>query len=364
MDTQLGGGSYGKVKQVAIKEFKELNFAIQEFACLKYLSDCKYIVKVLGCDLFNRTMTTELYDCSGSKTIKCTKKKDGGYNFTPTLDKKQTLKVIKCVLKGLAELHDRDMVHGDVKPCNILILKAKSKAVLCDLGFSSISKYAKATLGTATHRDPKCSRDQYSDLYSLGVCMIEMFGGVIHHTPETSPLLYIDKVEERGFKDWVPIIKNLLSSDRKSRYSARTILKRMYNKTLPQYEPDPKILRLAESRNNEYGALRDYIGSITVNEDVYTEKDEKYLRTDKHTLHRNNKLFHAIAEYIDRNDVPKEMHKAYALMGCVICCCLFMSRFRYYVVKSKHLSKEEIGIINNLVNDDRFISLLFVSSNS
>lgn len=108
------------------------------------------------------------------------------------------------------------MIHRDVKPCNILVDK-KGKVKICDYGISgylvnSIAKTVDAgckpymavihvllhTLNVETDYhvlqperiDPKGSPDKYdvrSDVWSLGITMIELATGKFPYSPWRTP---------------------------------------------------------------------------------------------------------------------------------------------------------------------------------
>jgi serine/threonine protein kinase len=354
----LGKGSYGKVKQVAIKEYGKdgISYTIQECCVLRYLSDCEYVVRLVGFDLFNNTITTQLYDCSLSRMVKSTQNKDKSYSFTSSLSKTDALKVVKCILLGLTEIHDRNLVHGDLKPCNMLLDKSTMKAVICDFGFCSVAKYSKVRLVTPTYKDPKCMGDKYSDLYALGVCLIEILGGVIHYDPDEDPKKYLPNVSQRGFLGWIPTIESLLSIKRNSRPDARKILATMYSVKAPLYTY--KGIDLIYK--SDYDTLYKYVLSIEAKSDIY---EGKYLmKTETAKLARKNKVYYALMEYLHRNQIPKSQHEKYALMGCAICCSLFQTKYRYYVTDMEKLTGEELSILTSLINDDTFLSVLFSPS--
>ncbi|MFE0867614.1 serine/threonine-protein kinase [Streptomyces rochei] len=87
------------------------------------------------------------------------------------------------IAQGLAAAHDKDVVHRDIKPGNILIREAESDVRIVDFG---LSRFVDATetrshAGTPLYMSPERCRadpgDELSDLYSLGCVMYEMVTG-------------------------------------------------------------------------------------------------------------------------------------------------------------------------------------------
>src|SRR5436189_1973265 len=112
----LGEGAYGKVRahnNLAVKTFNDLLPLVQEYAALKYLRDCDYIVKVDKVDFEQLELYMELYDDSLRGFIS---KHRGSKTYLTKIDT-----IINHILKGLIEIHDRGLLHGDIKPSNILI---------------------------------------------------------------------------------------------------------------------------------------------------------------------------------------------------------------------------------------------------
>ena len=102
----LGKGSYGEVtvkNGVAVKKFIKLSHLIQEYMALYYLRDCKHIVRVVDVNFEDLELSMELYDYSLRK-------------YLEDNDKPEVMKILHGILLGLVELHDRGLVHGDIKP--------------------------------------------------------------------------------------------------------------------------------------------------------------------------------------------------------------------------------------------------------
>ncbi len=168
----LGKGSYGQVvikNGRAVKKFSKIQHLIQEYAALKYLDDCEHVVSCEDVDFENLELHMTLYDCGLDSWLEQNRE-----NKT-----KDDIKIIiHDILIGLIELHDRGLTHGDLKPGNILVNKNPLRVVLGDCGFVSISKYAKVRRTAPIYRDPVIQNDQSHDLFSLGICMLEIVGNI------------------------------------------------------------------------------------------------------------------------------------------------------------------------------------------
>ena len=98
--------------------------------------------------------------------------------------------LIEDILKGLAYLHEVGVVHGDIKPANILVSSNLNVAKLCDFGLGRLRQHASMSLvsqqvsansileGTPSYMAPECLLDkqkpvQFSDIWSLGITLLE-----------------------------------------------------------------------------------------------------------------------------------------------------------------------------------------------
>lgn len=101
----------------------------------------------------------------------------GKYRYTGTR------KVMRSVCHALAVLHERNIVHRDVKPENVIISK-DGRVVLIDLNASrKISTASKDTvvMGTVGYASPEqlgiSQSDARTDIYALGVLLNVMITG-------------------------------------------------------------------------------------------------------------------------------------------------------------------------------------------
>jgi serine/threonine protein kinase len=88
------------------------------------------------------------------------------------------LRVLHDIAHALNHLHNRGMVHNDVKPANILYSKHRG-AVLCDFGLST-SRNVTTTGGTPYYIPPEFAagkaRGPPADIWALGVTMLYILG--------------------------------------------------------------------------------------------------------------------------------------------------------------------------------------------
>jgi serine/threonine-protein kinase len=103
------------------------------------------------------------------------------------LDAQDALAYAIEVARGLTVAHNRQMVHRDIKPQNVLI-DAEGRAKLTDFGISRQLEQDGMTatgrvLGTTDYVAPEQAMghpvDQRSDIYSLGVVLYEMLTGQV-----------------------------------------------------------------------------------------------------------------------------------------------------------------------------------------
>ena len=100
------------------------------------------------------------------------------------LNWKETLHFAMQIAAGLEHAHSRGIVHRDIKPHNVMVLKNGSVKVM-DFGIARVmsksNTLTKEALGSVHYISPEQAKgshtDNRSDLYSLGVVMYEMMAG-------------------------------------------------------------------------------------------------------------------------------------------------------------------------------------------
>ncbi|MBE6956373.1 MAG: Stk1 family PASTA domain-containing Ser/Thr kinase [Ruminococcaceae bacterium] len=101
------------------------------------------------------------------------------------LNWREALHFITQIVKGLGHAHSRGIIHRDIKPHNIMVLRDGSVKV-ADFGIARLasaghSTLTQETLGSVHYISPEQARgshiDARSDLYSAGVVLYEMLTG-------------------------------------------------------------------------------------------------------------------------------------------------------------------------------------------
>ena len=103
-----------------------------------------------------------------------------------TLDEHSAVRIALGVTEALAFAHERNIVHRDIKPDNILLAE-DGRPVLTDFGIArAVSGYVAATgfmmtIGTPAYISPEQAQgrgvDGRSDLYALGITLYRMVTG-------------------------------------------------------------------------------------------------------------------------------------------------------------------------------------------
>ncbi len=215
----LGKGSYGWVEKrgdMAVKNFSKCNHLIQEYAAGLYLYNYGSVVTVYGCDLKKKTMSMELFQGSLRDWLQ-----------QPRTEI-QKLAMVKEILFGLIFIHDLGLVHGDLKPGNVVANWNDKgdliKVCIADLGFVASSHHCKAERTAPIYREMEVERDFRHDIYSLGVICLEAFGNYKLKNQKTSVEIekYInDKIEHDLIREYAVM---MIKEDRTERPTARRLL--------------------------------------------------------------------------------------------------------------------------------------------
>ena len=101
------------------------------------------------------------------------------------LEGAEALDIALQLCAGIAEAHRSGILHGDLKPANVILCRQEdgsTRAVITDFGLSTESKVAsEARGGTPRYMAPELGRggkaSPASDVFSLGVILYELITG-------------------------------------------------------------------------------------------------------------------------------------------------------------------------------------------
>ncbi len=154
----------------------------------------------------------------------------------------QAVAVIRRVLSGLSAVHERGILHRDLKPDNVL-LDAEGRPKLTDFGLARADRHARITgagmiLGTVEYMSPEQidlqALDARSDLYAAGAMLFHLVAGQAPYSGKTglgvlqqhrkAPVPSISKLAPEA-KPLEPAIERLMAKRRSDRpQSAREAL--------------------------------------------------------------------------------------------------------------------------------------------
>ena len=171
------------------------------------------------------------------------------------LNWKETLHFAMQIAKGLEHAHSRGIVHRDIKPHNVMVLKNGSVKVM-DFGIARVmsksNTLTKEALGSVHYISPEQAKGGYtdnrSDLYSLSVVMYEMMTGRPPYDGESPVAVAIQHINGGAampstLNPNIPggleqIIMHGMELETKDRYSSATEML----KDMDEFRKDPGIL--------------------------------------------------------------------------------------------------------------------------
>lgn len=173
----LGEGTYGTVnvlkelnseKKYAIKFFRDSSEAIYEYKLYIQLFECPYIPHIYF--KTNYCIVMDKFD----ENI-----------YKKEFELNEIIRISKNILSAIAFIHDKKLVHGDIKPENILIDSNKT-AYLCDFTNCYPINHKIKEISTIFFRAPEnCDPsnqtsngyiiDTPTDIWSFGITLLSMF---------------------------------------------------------------------------------------------------------------------------------------------------------------------------------------------
>ncbi len=186
---------------VAIKILKDENLEDEDF-CRRFHAESQAVA------MLSHPNIVSVYDVSSTEdqdyivmelidgiTLKQYMEKKGVLNW------RETVHFATHIARALEHAHSRGLVHRDIKPHNVMVLKNGSVKV-ADFGIARMMEnnntMTKEALGSVHYISPEQARggrvDNRSDLYSLGVVMYEMITGKTPYDGESPVAVAIQHI--------------------------------------------------------------------------------------------------------------------------------------------------------------------------
>ena len=303
----------------------------QETSIMRLVNTSDYILKYYGSYFSSKTNTLWLIIeyCSYGSTIDLMLAMDRTYSEI------EVATIIKMVLKGLITIHEKNLIHRDIKGANIL-LSEEGNAKLGDFGVGAElkEKFRTSKKGSPYWMSPQVIKkekyDYKTDIWSLGITCIELLQG---EPPNSglSPEGVMQKIGNKLFKfeDFFGGEKNKYSEEFQNflsrcleinpikRANAKELIKHPFilkyakdnlflKNLLKNHKNDIEIYRKeVEEFENQIKNNKKYINDLKI-ENLYsinsTIKKGEYIQNNRNNL--NNNLKDSI-ENIDINDKRK-----------------------------------------------------------
>ena len=255
MEREIGSGGFGSVyegkelasnRPVAIKVInqkltdahgRDLKSMLNEIQHLKMIPNKKlleYVSSYISDDQLH--IVTEYIDGYDLGNVALCKQ----------LSQTQVAYMCKSTLTALEALHEKNVVHRDLKGPNIMMDKKSGKVKLLDLGLSTkVDVGVRSACGTVLYMAPEVSQRQlYNckiDIWSLGITAMALFNGQppSYYSAEDKVLddLRHNKIPNISFRkavksDMQDFVVACLDANPKTRPSAATLLKHPFLKNV------------------------------------------------------------------------------------------------------------------------------------
>ncbi|MBQ7719781.1 MAG: protein kinase [Clostridia bacterium] len=214
------GMDTGSGRHVAVKMLKD-EYANDSASVYRFVNESKAIAAL------NHPNIVKIYDVSvtgsaGPKYIVMELVEGvtlkGYMNRTGALPAKEILSYAEQILKALEQAHSKGIIHRDIKPQNIMLLRS-GRIKVTDFGIAKMPNADTITvgdkaIGTVYYISPEQASgqkiDARSDLYSLGVMMYEMATGQLPFTGDTPVSVALmqvndDPVPPRDINPRIPV---------------------------------------------------------------------------------------------------------------------------------------------------------------
>lgn len=323
----LGSGAYGEVHVrdgMAVKSFHNIEKLkkmhphrksipdittpsfIRECMALCYLNENPHIVQVFEFDAEKMEISMEL--CNGDlrewKTRNMGKEKyfDTVYIY------------LRQIMKALVAMHDRGMVHGDIKMSNILVC-SNGEACIGDLGFSTLAPYSAVYYTAEPYRDPHMKAHPCHDVYSFACTAYQLLTGksISYREKDGSRRAFRgnelrDRVERHTPLHFRSGLLAMTNRDWESRPTMRKIYEEWFSEEIPVWTPTMMCV-----------VPEFYTGKMELEHEIDLAK----VVASRRNIERFERTCYALRYYVSENPITEYRLYVTVLLFLTHCCYHF-----------------------------------------
>lgn len=201
------------------------------------------------------------------------------------LSDKRKKEIMIQLLSGLEYLQSFNIIHGDIKPANILVFGENIKYTDFNLSFiHTIDSKINKKLYTMTYRPPEISEEKASlksDIWALGCTFFEIYYGYEYFNySKEKKFFHIknsfeNKEENSVFND---LIKNMIHTNENRRFSVENIKNHRYflKDTFPGRFIKKKLMNNIKFSNNLMSNFALYDIKAKIDQKIFLSKTENF----------------------------------------------------------------------------------------
>lgn len=193
------------------------------------------------------------------------------------VDSRTKLKIIFSILDGIRYLHSLNIIHGDIKPENILVIKKRNevKIKICDFGLSRFESiqpdsHILRKMYTLNYKPPEVKGSHVSlksDIWALGCTLYEIYYGRKYFN---SNCIHVSSPEVRDRKnlEFNNLISNMLNEDCDMRPTIIEVCKDKIFKEFYTKSPEIKMI----DKETHIKNLEDKIKELDLHKETFLSK--------------------------------------------------------------------------------------------
>jgi serine/threonine-protein kinase len=144
------------------------------------------------------------------------------------------------LLDALAYAHEQRVIHCDIKPDNV-ILFPENHIRLADFGIAKVSLRTRTIVGSGQGTVGYIAPEQAmgkpsfrSDVFSMGLLIYRMFGGVLPEWPFDWPLPGADRLRRTVSRDFIAFLRRSIEVRERKRFRDGVQMQRAFEKVAPR----------------------------------------------------------------------------------------------------------------------------------